>query len=116
MRWIPHFQFLKRLIETNYIGNPYHAHFHWLSGWHPERGDYMWYYDPNHSHGVASELGAHMIDQARWYLGEIKTVQASIHSFVKRLGKVRFYQQTYRWSASVCGCHLEWTTAPTELL
>lgn len=84
MRWIPHFQFLKSLMDANYIGNPYHAHFHWLSGWHPEREEYTWYYDPRHSHGAASELGVHMIDQARWYLGDIKTVQASIHSFVKR--------------------------------
>jgi predicted dehydrogenase len=84
MRWIPHFQFLKSLMDANYIGNPYHAHFHWLSGWHPERGEYTWYYDPKHSHGTASELGIHMVDQARWYLGEIKSVQASAHSFVKR--------------------------------
>lgn len=86
MRWIPHFQYLKHLMETNYIGKPYHAHFHWLSGWHPDREGYTWYYDPKHSHGAASELGVHMIDQARWYLGEIKCVQASIHSFVKRTG------------------------------
>ena len=87
MRWIPHFQYLKYLMETNYIGKPYHAHFHWLSGWHPERGDYTWYYDSKHSHGAASELGVHMIDLARWYLGEITSVQASIHSFAKRTGK-----------------------------
>lgn len=86
MRWIPHFQYLKHLIETNHIGKPYHAHFHWLSGWHPDREDYTWYYDPKHSHGAASELGVHMVDQARWYLGEIKSVQASINSFVKRTG------------------------------
>lgn len=84
MRWLPHFQFLKDLMGANYIGLPYHAHFHWLSGWHPERGTYTWYYDPRHSHGAASGLGVHMIDLARWYLGEIKSVQASIHSFVKR--------------------------------
>ncbi|MFN8388054.1 MAG: Gfo/Idh/MocA family oxidoreductase [Anaerolineales bacterium] len=87
MRWIPHFQYLKHLVESNYLGTAYHAHFHWLSGWHPEREEYTWYYDPKHSHGVASELGVHMIDQARWYLGEIKSVQASIHSFVKRSGE-----------------------------
>jgi len=84
MRWLPHFQFLKSLMDANYIGKPYHAHFHWLSGWHPERGEYAWYYDPRHSHGAASELGVHMIDQARWYWGEIKSVQASLRSFVKR--------------------------------
>jgi predicted dehydrogenase len=86
MRCIPHFQYLKTLMESKYIGKPYHAHFHWLSGWHPDREDYTWYYDPKHSHGAASELGVHMIDQARWYLGEIESVQASIHSFVKRTG------------------------------
>jgi predicted dehydrogenase len=87
MHWIPHFQFLKDLMGTNYIGHPYHAHFHWLSGWHPEREKYTWYYDPRHSHGAASELGVHMIDLARWCLGEITSVQASIRSFVKRSDK-----------------------------
>ena len=86
MRWIPHFQFLKHLMEGGYIGKAYHAHLHWLSGWQPERGEYAWYYDPKHSHGVANELGVHMVDQARWYLGEINSVQASIHNFVKRTG------------------------------
>ena len=86
MRWIPHFQYLKHLIDDNYIGRPYHAHFHWLSGWSPDRGDYHWAYDPKRSQGVANELGAHMVDQARWYLGDIKSVQASIRNFVKRTG------------------------------
>jgi len=84
MRWIPHFQYLKHLVADNYIGKPYHAHFHLLTGWNTDRKGYTWYYDPKHSRGDASELGAHLIDQARWYLGEIKSVQASIRSFVKR--------------------------------
>jgi predicted dehydrogenase len=94
MRWIPHFRYLKHLMEANYIGTPYHAHFHWLSGWHPDRGEYIWYYDPKRSHGVANELGVHMVDQARWYLGEVSTVQASMHNFVKRMGANSHEMQT----------------------
>jgi predicted dehydrogenase len=86
MRWIPHFQFLQKLMEESYIGNPYHAHFHWLAGWHADTSDYTWIYDPEISNGVASELGVHLIDQARLYLGEIKSVQASLKDFVKRTG------------------------------
>lgn len=85
-RWLPHFRYIKALLEEGYIGQPYHAHFHWLAGWHPDRGSYMWYYDPNHAHGVASQVSSHMIDLARWYLGEIAKVKASISTFVQRPG------------------------------
>ena len=86
MRWLPHFQFLRHLMEDNYIGKPYHAHFHWLSGWHADSFDYTWIYDPNLSNGVVSELGVHLVDQARLYLGEIKSVRASLKDFVMRPG------------------------------
>lgn len=86
-RWLPHFRYLKDLLERGYIGRPYHAHFHWLTGWHPDSGSYMWYYDPAHAHGVADQVSSHMIDLARWYLGDIERVKASVSTFVQRPGQ-----------------------------
>jgi predicted dehydrogenase len=85
-RWLPHFRYLKDLLENGYIGRPYHAHFHWLTGWHPDSDSYMWYYNSTHAHGVASQVSSHMIDLARWYLGDIARVKASVSTFVQRPG------------------------------
>jgi predicted dehydrogenase len=86
MRWLPHFRHLKRLVDDGYIGQPYHAHFDFLTGWSPEPGEYSWAYDSARAHGAASELGAHLIDLARWYLGEVARVKASLASFIQRPG------------------------------
>ena len=32
-RWLPHYLALKRLLDDGYIGQPFHAYFHWPTGW-----------------------------------------------------------------------------------
>ena len=85
-RWLPHYQALKRLLADGYIGQPFHAYLHWPTGWgryHEEK--YHWYYDPQRAHGALSELGAHIIDLARWYFGDVTRVTANLAAFGKRL-------------------------------
>ena len=84
-RWLPHYQAINRLLEDGFIGQPYHAYLHWPTGWgrYPEE-KYYWHYDPRRAHGVLSELGAHIIDLARWYFGEIAAVNANLTSFGRR--------------------------------
>lgn len=84
-RGLPYYRYLKRLLEDGYIGKPYHAHFEWLTGWSPDTTEYSWHLDPQRSHGTLSELGSHMFDLVRWYLGEISRVQAALGSYVPRL-------------------------------
>ena len=85
-RWLPHFQALKRLLDDGYIGQPFHAYFHWPTGWGRRHEDrYYWYYDTPRAHGALSELGAHVIDLARYYLGEVTHVTANLAAFGKRL-------------------------------
>lgn len=85
-RWLPHYQAIKRLLDDGYIGQPFHAYLHWPTGWGRYQEDkYYWPYDPQRAHGVLSELGAHIIDLARWYLGDITRVIANLAAFGKRL-------------------------------
>ncbi len=85
-RWLPHYQALKRLLVDGYIGQPFHAYFHWPTGWGRYHEDkYSWYYDAKRAHGVLSELGAHIIDLACWYLGDVTRVTANLATFGKRL-------------------------------
>jgi predicted dehydrogenase len=85
-RWLPHYQALKRLVDKGYIGQPFHAYLHWPTGWGRYQEDkYYWYYDAHRAHGALSELGAHIIDLARWYLGDVTRVTANLATFGKRL-------------------------------
>jgi predicted dehydrogenase len=87
-RGLPHYRYLKRLLDDGYIGVPYHAYFTWPTGWGPAHdvNPYHWAYDAARAKGVANELGAHMIDVARWFLGDVVRVSASMQSFVHRDG------------------------------
>lgn len=87
-RWLPHYRFVKRLLNEGYIGQPYHAYFHWPTGWgrYQDVSRYYWYYDPQRTHGVVSEVGSHIIDLARWYLGDIISVSARLATFTQRPG------------------------------
>ena len=44
----------------------------------------MWRFDGRRANGIVGDLGSHMIDMARWMLGDISRVSASLKSFVDR--------------------------------
>jgi predicted dehydrogenase len=87
-RGVPHYRNIKSLLDAGYVGIPFEAYFTWPSGWWPQTDPlaYNWHFDPARSHGILSALGSHILDLARWYFGEIVTVQASLHSVVRRPG------------------------------
>ncbi len=80
-RWQPHFSYLKQLVDEGYLGRCYQAQFRFMGGFsrHPH---YTWRVDGRRANGVVSDLGAHMIDFARWYVGEVAAVSAHLSSFI----------------------------------
>ncbi len=84
-RWPPHHRYLKELIDDGYIGRCYDCHITLFTG-SGRGGGYSWRYDQNHGNGMLSEYGAHMIDQARWLIGDIKKVNAHLRMFLDRPG------------------------------
>ena len=82
-RWMPHYRYLHHLIEDGYIGCTFHTHFSLLMGF-GRSGDFNWTNDRRRSNGVLAGLGSHMIDMARWFLGDVANVRASLSAFVER--------------------------------
>jgi predicted dehydrogenase len=84
-RWMPFFRFARDLIAQGFIGRCYHCDFRQLSGF--GRGkDYEWRFDRNRANGALGDLGSHMIDLARWLIGDIATVTAQLGCFGSRQG------------------------------
>jgi predicted dehydrogenase len=84
-RWQPHFRYLKRLVDEGFIGRCFHAQFRFLGGY-GRRPEYMWRFDGRRANGILGDLGAHLIDFARLYVGEIAKVHADLATFVERPG------------------------------
>ncbi len=80
-RWQPHWRYLKHLLESGFIGRCYHAEFQFLGSFALDSG-YKWRFDGERANGVTGDLGSHMIDFARWYLGDVARVVADLPTFV----------------------------------
>ena len=84
-RWPSHYRYLKELIDEGYIGRCFDFHITLFTD-DGRGGGYSWRYDRNHGNGMLSEYGAHMIDQARWLIGDIAKVNAHLRMFLDRPG------------------------------
>jgi predicted dehydrogenase len=84
-RWKPHFRYLRRLVDQGFIGRCFHAQFRFLGGY-GRQPEYMWRFDGRRANGILGDLGAHLIDFARLYVGEIAKVHAHLATFVERPG------------------------------
>jgi predicted dehydrogenase len=84
-RWLPHYTHLRALLDEGYIGRCLHCSFSYLAGF-ARGGEYSWRYDRQRANGALGDLGTHMIDLARWYVGEIADVSATLAVFVERRG------------------------------
>jgi len=84
-RWVPPFNYVHHLIQNGYVGRCHHARFLYQ---HAGSFDptYKWQLDPGQSNGILANLGSHMIDMARWYVGDIARVSGHLASFVERDG------------------------------
>ena len=80
-RWQPHWRYLKHLVDGGFIGRCYHAEFQFIGGFALDAG-YKWRFDGARANGITGDLGSHMIDFARWYLGDITEVMADLSTFI----------------------------------
>jgi predicted dehydrogenase len=84
-RWVPAFSYLHHLIAQGYLGRCHQADFRYQHGGAFEPA-YTWQLDPDLGNGILGNLGSHMIDLARWYVGDIARVSGSLKSLVARHG------------------------------
>ncbi len=84
-RWMPQFQYIHQLMDEGYLGQPYHADIRTMAGY--ARNDaYSWRLDGDRANGVLADLGSHIVDLARWYFGEVRSVSAVLGNYRTRQG------------------------------
>ncbi len=82
-RWLPHFRFFRDLILERRVGRVFHAEFRYITGY-VRHSNYVWRLDANRANGILADLGSHMIDLARWYVGEIIDVDGRLGVYLPR--------------------------------
>ncbi len=84
-RWLPHYRYLKQLVDGGYLGRLFHCDISWQFGY-GRGGSYTWRFDRGRANGILGDLGSHVIDFVRWYGGDIASVNAHLATFVERPG------------------------------
>jgi predicted dehydrogenase len=84
-RWMPYFRYIHDLVEQGVIGRVYNSEFHFIMGY-ARAQEYFWRLDRTRANGAVADLGVHMVDMARWLVGDIERVSANLGVFVPRPG------------------------------
>jgi predicted dehydrogenase len=84
-RWMPYFRYVRDLLREGYVGACHHAEFRFVMGF-GHAPAYTWRFDGARSNGVVSDLGVHLIDLARWFVGEVRGVTSRLGVVVERPG------------------------------
>ncbi len=84
-RWIPAYRYLHQLLDQGYLGRCYQINFHFVGNY--DRDEYSWHFDKKRSDGTLGDFGSHMIDLARWYVGDIAQVCGQLSTFFNRIGQ-----------------------------
>jgi predicted dehydrogenase len=84
-RWLPHHRYMKELVDRGYVGRCFHCHIRYLGGY-ARKARYLWRFDRRRANGALGDLGSHLIDLARWYVGDIARVSAHLSTYVERPG------------------------------
>ena len=82
--FMPTARYLKELIDSGYLGTPYHLNMRYYSGY-ARKGDYIWRLDRKIAgSGVVGDLGSHFLYLAEWLYGEISAVTCRLGFSVPR--------------------------------
>lgn len=80
-RCLPVYRYAKKLLEDGFVGDLRRVAFQYNAGYALSKTD-RWKFDAARSLGVLGNLGSHMIDLARYLVGDITEVSAKLNTFV----------------------------------
>lgn len=84
-RWLPHYRYLRELLDQHPLGRLYHCEFSFRMNYGATT-DYAWRFDRTRANGALGDMGAHMFDLARYLVGDIVRVNGRLATHVKRNG------------------------------
>lgn len=83
-RFMPTNRYIKELVESGYIGKPYHLNLRYYTGF-GRTNEYRWRFDKNRSgSGVIGDIGSHFLYLASWWFGEIVEVSCVTNCTLER--------------------------------
>jgi predicted dehydrogenase len=81
-RFVPAVRLARQMIEAGELGEIYHFRGRYLQEWGSTTAE-VWRFERDAAgSGAIGDLGAHVIDLARYLIGEIETIAASTRTFV----------------------------------
>lgn len=90
-RYIPAFRYVKELLKNEALGKIRHISFQYLQQWGSPLFDVQmnWRFNKEMSgSGALGDLGSHMIDTARYFVGEFQSISSMMTTFIpERKGK-----------------------------
>jgi predicted dehydrogenase len=82
-RFVPAVRLARELLEAGELGDVIHFRARYLQSWGWEVEESLWRLDPALAGtGALGDLGTHIIDLARYLVGEIASVSAAVRTFV----------------------------------
>lgn len=76
--FMPTARYIKELIDTGYIGKPYHLNLRWYANFGLGSA-YQWRYDKAVAgSGVIGDLGSHFLHLAYWFFGKISHINCQL--------------------------------------
>ena len=84
-RWMPYYRYVFDLVSDGFIGECHHAEFRFIMSYARAR-KYAWRFDAARANGVLGDLGVHLIDLARWWVGDVSGVVSRLGVVVQRPG------------------------------
>jgi predicted dehydrogenase len=84
-RWMPFYRYVHDLVRDGYVGACHHADFRFIMSY-ARAQQYAWRFDAARANGVLGDLGVHLIDLARWLVGDVIGVASRLGVVVQRPG------------------------------
>lgn len=82
---MPSTRYLKDLIDSGWLGRPYHMHMRYYAAFARTPGIYLWRFDKKLSgSGALADIGSHFLHLAEWFYGPIEAVTAQLGVFIER--------------------------------
>jgi predicted dehydrogenase len=80
-RFVPAVRLARQLLEAGELGEILHFRGRYLQEWGPTDADVWRFHASEAGSGALGDLGAHVVDLARYLVGEIATVSATVKTF-----------------------------------
>jgi predicted dehydrogenase len=83
-RFVPAVRLVREMLDAGELGDVVHFRARYLQSWGWDADESLWRFDPVLAGtGALGDLGTHIIDLARYLVGEVRSVSARVRAFVE---------------------------------